>query len=61
MKEIIKEKKNLEHRLYNLEERQYDEEGSDLDDKNKRHRRTANEISRYHKCIASNCMKSYGS
>lgn len=30
-------------------------------DKSKRHRRTAGEVSRFHKCTVENCSKSYGS
>lgn len=44
-----------------MEEKQYEFEESEDADKNKRHRRTAGEVSRFHKCTVSNCNKSYGS
>jgi hypothetical protein len=52
------DKAELQTRLARLEDT---EEGSETQEKGKRHRRTASEISRHYKCSVSSCQKSYGS
>lgn len=52
------DKAELQSRLARLEE---SEECSEAQEKGKRHRRTASEISRHYKCSVSDCQKSYGS
>jgi len=58
VRSLRSDKAELQRRLARLEET---EEGSETQEKGKRHRRTASEISRHYKCAVAACQKSYGS